>query len=242
MIVPDIRQRLTRSDAQLVLALLGDTGADAAASAQETLRDQGFDALLDSPRLLSAVMTSPRGAFASLPLFLYVVTRHAMLQQGEPSRAMADLVGSILLKFSFGKRAVRIADVDDEVFDTMATLLVASHGGDARRAFMARAHLGNYALWLSGMFPDRIEHLRWRRGAPGLEYFEEMGRRGWRLAAEHRLAGAHGLTPLFADAADRFDTLRKALNRVSDTLLFPRVHTPERLMRQVKDEVRWRAA
>jgi hypothetical protein len=29
---------------------------------------------------------------------------------------------------------------------------------------------------------------------------------------------------------------------VSDALLFPNVHTPERLMRQVRDEARWRLA
>jgi hypothetical protein len=31
-----------------------------------------------------------------------------------------------------------------------------------------------------------------------------------------------------------------ALNRVSDTLLFPNHHSPDRLLRQVSDEMRWR--
>jgi hypothetical protein len=42
--------------------------------------------------------------------------------------------------------------------------------------------------------------------------------------------------------ADRFGVVRCALNRVSDRLLFPNRHTPERLMRQVSDGVRFRLA
>ena len=111
-----------------------------------------------------------------------------------------------------------------------------------RRAFLVRQHLGNYALWMSGLFPDRIEMRRWRRGAPGIDYYDALGRRGFALAAEHRLAKEHGLSPLFERAAERFVMLRVALNRVSDTLFFPQRSSPERLMRQVSDEARWRRA
>ena len=89
-------------------------------------------------------------------------------------------------------------------------------------------------------FPDYIEQRRWKRGGPDLEYYEEMGRRGFQLAADHRMAEEHGLATLYATAADHFGILRAALNAVSDSLFFPNVQTPERLMRQVRDEARWR--
>ncbi|HKH90990.1 MAG TPA: hypothetical protein VKA54_04255, partial [Gemmatimonadaceae bacterium] len=56
----------------------------------------------------------------------------------------------------------------------------------------------------------------------------------------HRLADDHGLSTLFATAAERFGLLRAALNDVSDSLLFPNRYSPERLMRQVTSEARWR--
>ena len=105
-----------------------------------------------------------------------------------------------------------------------------------------RAHLGNYALWLAGVFPDAIEQRRWRRGGPDLGYYDTMGRRGFQMAADHRLAAEHGLRELYVAVAEHYGALRLALNAVSDTLLFPHVHTPERLMRQVHDECRWRKA
>lgn len=240
MIVANVRARLTREDAHLALALLAQAGQEAADEGEAALREDGIDAVLDDPRLLKALLASRIGARASLPLFMYVVARHAMLQSGEDDAVLADYAASILLHFGLRSRATRVGDSDDEVYDTLVALLGEVNGPDGRRTLLVRAHLGNYALWLAGLFPDWIERRRWRRGGPNLDYYDEMGRRGFQLAAEHRLANESGLSPLFSRAAERFPIMRVALNRVSDTLLFPNVSSPERVMRQVRDEVRWR--
>jgi len=242
MILANTRARLGREDAQLVVRLVARGSGRAQEHAEAKLADQGLDPLLDDPLLLEGLLSARQGAHASWPLFTYVVVRHALRTAGEDDRPIADYLASILLHFGLRQRARQIADHDDATYDTLASLGEDLEGGDASRSFLARAHLGNYALWLSGLFPDHIEHQRWRRGGPDLGYFEEMGQRGFRLAADHRLASEHGLAPLFAAAAEGFPRLRVALNRVSDRLLFPNVHTPERLMRQVRDETRWRAS
>lgn len=242
MIVADVRSRLTREDVALALALIAQHGAEARERSEATLHDEGLDPLLDDPSLLNGLLETPRGAHASLPLFAYVVVRQALLRSGERERVLADYAASILLHFGLRDRANRVADTDDDTFDTLAGLLEAAEGPDPRRAFLVQAHLGNYALWMSGLFPDRIERRRFRRGGPDLGYFEQLGRRGFALAANHRLANEHGLAPLFAHVAERFPVLRVALNRLSDAMLFPQQHSPERLMRQVRDEARWRHA
>ena len=235
MILANTRARLTRDDAQLVVWLVARGSGRAKDEAEGTLADEGLDPLLDDPRVLEGLVNTSHGARASLPLFSYVVVRHALTQSGEDDRPLADYVASILLHFGLRQRARQLGDHDDATYDTLTALGSEIESGDARRAFLARAHLGNYALWVSGLFPDHIEQRRYRRGGPDLGYFEAMGTRGFRLAADHRLANEHGLAPLFAAAAERFPRLRVALNRVSDRLLFPHVHTPERLMRQVRD-------
>lgn len=242
MILANVRSRLERRDAQLAVRLIAREDPEAGQEAERTLADRGLDPLLDDPRLLRALLGSPLGAGASLPLFCYVVVRHALREVGEDDRALADYVAAIVLHFGLRDRATRVGEVDDERYDTLAALLAAIDGVDVRRSFLVRAHLGNYALWLSGLFPDRVEHLRWRRGGPDLEYYEAMGRRGFQLAAGHRLAAEHGLQGLYGAVAERFGVVRCALNRVSDRLLFPHHHTPERLMRQVRDEARFRLA
>ncbi|HEX6534889.1 MAG TPA: hypothetical protein VF041_09830 [Gemmatimonadaceae bacterium] len=235
MLLGNVRASLTRDDAQLALRLLGRESSAEMERAENALRDRGIDALLDDPRLLPALMASRIGMHCSLPLFCYVVVRQALRTAGESDRALADYVAAILLHFGLRSRAWRVAESDDQTYDTLADLLLDVNDPDGRRSFLVRQHLGNYALWMSGLFPDRIEQRRWRRGGPDLEYYEDLGRRGFQLAADHRLAQEHGLDALFRDVAERFPVLRVALNGVSDSILFPDVNTPERLMRQVKD-------
>lgn len=233
MILADVRHRLSRDDAQLAMLLIARGEARELQRCEETLRDQGIDALLDDPRLLTALLTAPRGAHASFTLFAYVAVRHALREVGEESRALADYVASVLVAFGSHGRSGRVATTDDEQYDTLGELIEDANDGDPRRSFLVRAHVGNYALWKSGLFPDFIEHRRWRKGGPDIGYYDEMGKRGFQLAAEHRLAEQHGLRTLYSSAATRFEVLRAALNNLSDRLLFPNVNTPERLMRQV---------
>jgi hypothetical protein len=237
MIQADLRRFLTRDDAQLAVRLVAREAPDARAACEARLRDEGIDALLDDVRLRDAMTADPLARRASMPLFVYVVVRHALRETGEGDRALADYVACIVVEFAAGGRAWRIARHDDERYDTLASLLADAERGDPRRTFLVRQHLAHHALWTAGLFPDHVAHRRARRGGPDLDWYDAMGRTGFRLAAEHRLADDTGLRPLLVRAAERFERLRVALNRVSDRMLFPHVHTPDRLLRQVHDAV-----
>lgn len=242
MIVANVRRQLTRRDAQLAARLIAGEAAEEQALLEQRLADEGLDSVLDDPRLLRAILEHPLGAAVSFPLFSYVAVRAALQRMGEGDRMLADYAAAILLEFQAHGRANRIAASDDETYTALYELLEDVNDPDGRRSLLVRAHLGNYALWLSGLFPDHIEYRRWHRGGPSLDYFEELGRRGFELAADHRLAVQHGLAPLYLRVAERFALVRMALSTVSDQLLFPHVSSPERLMRQVSDEARWRLA
>jgi hypothetical protein len=240
MILADTRHHLTRADAELAARLIArDSGAELAQLEQE-LADHGIDAVLDDPRLPPALLRSRQGAHASLPLFAYVMVRHALTRLGEGDRLLADYLAALMLHFGLRDRAWRVSEADDQLYSALVDIAADLDDPDARRSFLVRTHLGNYALWVSGFFPDYVEHRRWHRGGPDLEYYEEMGRRGFQLAADHRLAENHGMATLYATAAERFGLLRAALNDVSDSLLFPDRYSPERLMRQVTSDARWR--
>ena len=240
MIQANIRKQLTRDDAQLALRLVSRGSENGYAEAEEALRRDGLDALLDDPRLLTALTESRQAAHASLPLFAYVIVRHALRGVKENDRGISDYVASILVHFAMRDNAYRISGTDDEVYDTVAALLAEVDHGDATRRFLVRAHLGNYALWLGGLFPDRVESRRSRRGGPDLEYYDEMGQRGFALAAQHMLAKQYGMEALFEATAERFPRIRAALNQVSDRFLFPGRESPDRLLRQVSAGMRWR--
>jgi hypothetical protein len=94
-------------------------------------------------------------------------------------------------------------------------------------------HLGNYSLWLAGLFPDYVAARRHRAGGPDLPYYDELGRRGYDLASRHPLARHFGVGDIFRAAADRFTALRVAFNRISDRILFPSVMTREKFLRSL---------
>lgn len=242
MILANTRHGLTREDAQLAIRLVASESEEERERIRRRLVDEGIDAILDDQRLPAALLHTPLGAHASLPLFLYVLVRHALLRAGERDRTLSDYLASTLLAFNARGRSERISEADDQLYDTLASLLDDVNDNDPRRAFMVRVHLGNRALWIAGMYPDHVEYRRWHRGGPDLGYFEELGKRGFALAAEHRMAEQYGMSDVYAGIAARFGLLRMVLNTISDQLLFPNVHTPERLMRQVQDEARWKRA
>lgn len=236
MILPNVRASFGRAEAGYVLDLLtrGEEGAHA--RAEDRLREEGFDAVLDDPRTLNALMASGGISTAPAPLVFYLLVRHALLEGGMRERALADYIAALLLDFGREQRAHTIDDGNDERFQYLVDIVGALEAADARQAFLLRAHLGNFALWLSGLFPDRITAWVERRGAPGLEYYEELGATGYRLAADSNLAEDYGLDGLYRTCAETFPGLRIALNRVADRYLFPASGDPiERLLRQVAD-------
>src|SRR5207253_10202748 len=91
----------------------------------------------------------------------------------------------------------------------------------------------SHSLGFAGLFPDHIEARRTRMGGPDLPYYDEVGRQGYRLASEHRLAERFGVASIYRSAAERFPALRVAFNRLSDGVFFRNVSTPEKILRNL---------
>ena len=207
MITADARSRITPQDLELLGACLGTAPA----------RLHGLDALLDRREvasfLLGATLPGP-----SASLLFYVLVRHSLLDVGVEDPTVADYFAAVLREFGNHGRSTRVDAVDDQdhhyLVDILASLAVAT--GD--RQFKVSVHLGNYALWLSGVFPERIAAQRLRRGGPDVSYYESLGGRGYAEASEHSLAERIGLDDVLRTAAERVHEVRVALNRVSAQL------------------------
>lgn len=236
MILPNVRASFGRSEASFVIWLLTRGSESDRERAEQRLQEEGFDTILDDPRTLNALLAQGGFSSAPHPLVFYVLVRHALLECKISDRVMADYVAALLIEFGRGRRAYRVDGEQPPEYYYLFDLLEAAENATGHRQFRLRAHLGEYALWLSGMFPDFIEAKVARRGAPGLNYYEELGASGYRSAAAHRDAEHNGLDRVYRSCADRFAGLRVALNRVSDRHLFPQRGDPiNRLLRQVRD-------
>jgi len=236
MIVPNVRQSFGRSDAAFLIWLLSRGAEQERDRLEARLREDGFDSILDDPRTFNAIMAGREFSSASAELVFYILVRHALLEEGIADLQLADYLAALLITFGRSGRAFRVENGEQE-FHHLVDIISAGDESDGRRAFLLRAHLGEFALWLSGLFPDHITARVQRRGAPGIQYFEELGAAGYRMASRYRDAERHGLDRVYLGCADAFRALRTSLNRVADRYLFP-VHGDriERLLRQVSDE------
>jgi hypothetical protein len=235
MIVPNIRGSLDRSDAAFLVWLLTRGSESARLREEARLQEQGIDSILDDPRTLNALLAGPQFSTARPELVFYVLIRHALLEDGINDRGMADYLAALVLTFGREGRAWHIAQESTE-YRYLVDIVAAGDQSRGQRAFLLRAHLGEFALWLSGLFPDHITAREQRRAAPPLSYYEELGSAGYRLAARYSEAEQHGIAELYRNCADFFPALRVALNRVADRHMFPAAGDRiDRLLRQVAD-------
>jgi hypothetical protein len=235
MILPTIRNSFDRNDAGFVVWLLTRGSESARAREEARLREDGLDAVLDDPRTLNALLASREFSTARPELVFYVLIRHALLEDGINDAGLADYLAALVIAFGRGGRAYHIADESAE-YRYLVDIVAAADNSSGRRAFMLRAHLGEFALWLSGLFPDHIAAREQRRAAPPLSYYEELGSTGYRLASRYGEAEQHGISELYRNCADFFPALRVALNRVADRHIFPvKGDRIDRLLRQVAD-------
>jgi hypothetical protein len=229
MIRPNVRVSFGRREAEMLLSLAGPGG-------EERLRTGGLDSLLDDAAVFREFVRREEISAAPPPLVFYLLVRHALLAREIADRQLADYIAALLLEFGKAGRAHRIDDWDEQQFHYLVDIVQELERARGDREFRLRVHLGNFALWLSGLFPDHITHRVQRRGAPPLSYYEELGARGFRTAASMDIAIKHGLGDVLLQASEQFTDVRAALNSLSDGLFFPRAKDPvERLLREVKD-------
>ena len=162
-----------------------------------------------------------------------MVVRHSLRKEGVDDRELADYLSALLLDFGQRDRAWRIDWHDDQRHRYMVDILADLAPSNGHRRFRVMVHLGNYALWLAGLFPDYIAARHLRKAGPDVTYYDALGRRGFGMASDHALAGEYGLVAVLRTAAERFPSLRGALNGVSDRLLFPNSQTADRVLREL---------
>jgi hypothetical protein len=239
MILANLRERLTQADVDFVVRLLA-AGDDARRRELErTASEGGVQELLDEPTLFSRLRQAPGIGAPSPELFLCVAVVETLRRAGISDALLSNYVAALLFEFGFRSRAYQIAQHDDQLYRYVADIIADIDQETGRRRFLLQVHLGNFTLWLAGVFPDHIAVRRERKGGPDLSYYEEMGARGFREAAASRLAQQLDMSQLYARAAETFPQLRVALNHLSDTLLFPRYASADRLLRHVSDESRF---
>ena len=208
------RHHLSSTDLEFVTRALTKTASGAEALWRLLVDPGEIDRILDSDRLYASLEDSVGQVQLSPRLFFYLTVRRAFRTVGIEDRDLAEYVACMLADFSrsenvahpFGAEAVPML----LSIDLMAAISAASHG----ERFHLYTSAGNHYLFMTSFFPAFIENRRSRRGAPGLGYYENVGRQSYAQARDHRLAREYAMEALFDGLVHAFPEARVALSEM----------------------------
>ncbi len=218
MIQANCRARFTAADFQFIVRTLARSPNDQVSLVDLLGDEETRDAVLDQPRLVEAILSQGGQLAISSAFYFYVLARHVLQRAEINDRKLCDYVASLLETFSRANGLHAPHTSDEQGQQYLSDMLIALSHASAAETFLLRAHVGNYSLFVSGIFHENAQR-RSRRGAPDLEFYEKIGRTNYQLVASHSTARRCELNDVFEELADRFHEIRLALNHLSDELL-----------------------
>jgi hypothetical protein len=218
VIKPNCRMQFAAQDVEFILSVLGGKLEGPDCLVQLLGDEETRDLILDDEALFHALLERGGCLRVSSHFYFYVLVRQVFKRAGLGDRGVADYVAEMLAEFARSERARCVLPGQTAPLDYFFEMLAALQTADDHTRFQIRAHIGNYSLFLSGVFPDRIRVRAERRGFPDLKYYVALGRTHFRAASDHRLAQRYALADIFNTLSDRFETTRLALNDISDRL------------------------
>lgn len=219
VIQPNCRVQFTAADLEFIAANLRRKTGDAACVTRLLSDPDALDMILDDEGLFQALLENRTCLTVSAHFYFYVLVRNVLRRAGIDDRVVTDYVAEILAEYSNIQRTQCRVHGEAAPLNYFFEMLMALQRADDRNGFELRAHIGNHALFITGVFPDRIRVRAEKRGFPDLRYFEGVGQASFRAASDHRLAARYELAGVFDTLAERFGTARQALNDLSERLL-----------------------
>ena len=215
MITPNCRERLTASDFEFIVRALAHSRRDSISLAELLTDAEARDTILDSDTLFQAVLEDGAPLHISPQCYFYVLLRHVLKEHGLASRDTCDYLASLLETFSRADRMRAPGGAGEGPQQYVSDLLLALQKAPPAQTFLLRAHIGNYALFITGVFHERVES-RSRRGGPDVEFYEGVGAANYDAAASHPVARQRALSGIFDELSERFRDIRMALNDTAD--------------------------
>ncbi len=218
MIQPNCRVQFAAEDVDFILSILGRKIGNAECLIKLLSDEESRDLILDDDELFHALIERRGCLRVSSRFYFYILVRNVFRRSGVEDRVVADYVAEVLAEFAQAERSRCVVPGQINSLDYFFEMLSALRSADDRTSFFIRAHIGNFSLFLSGVFPDHIRFRAEARGFPDVKYYDALGKTHFRAASDHRLAQKYDVAAIFNTLSDRFETTRRALNDIADRL------------------------
>src|SRR5262249_43195550 len=143
-------------DMEFILSVLGRKIGTAECLIQLLSDESSRDLILDDDALFHALLERRGCLQVSSRFYFYILVRNVFRRSDIHDRQVADYVAEVLAEFARSEQGRCVLPNQTSPLDYFFEMLSALQTADDRTSFYIRAHIGNYSLFLSGVFPDRI--------------------------------------------------------------------------------------
>src|SRR5881392_420838 len=164
MIRANCRARFTAADFDFIVRTLARSRGDRVSLVDLLGDSETRDSILDHPRLVETILSNASHLHISSQFYFYVLARYVLQQAGIGDRKLCDYVGSLLETFSRANQFQISDEVDHRAQQYISDMLVALTRATPEQAFLLRAHVGNYSLFISGIFHENAQRRSLRGG------------------------------------------------------------------------------
>jgi hypothetical protein len=164
-----------------------------------------------------------RGDHPLNKLFAELIDRHLVQSAGIDDPQTAQYIGTLLTNFTHVDSLYRIRNPKGRRLEEVAEMMIESNPLLDGRSFFrereVRKHIGDYTLFLSGLFPEYVHRLP-KRGTRMDAFIDYMqaGKESYRIVASFDQFEFRDIAPLFRRLADRFELCVFGLNLVKSEL------------------------
>ena len=157
-------------------------------------------------------------------LFVELVGRHYAEEIGLRDQELIGYVAHLLTEFCDAEQLFKIHNVVGKPLTDVGEMLMESNpvfglAPSFDRERQVRKHIGDYTLFLTGMFPESINHLRLRRHRlEGFIDWMKAGKESYYIVSKFDCFEYTKVAPLFERLSDHFEQCVYGLNCVKNDL------------------------
>jgi len=156
-------------------------------------------------------------------LFTELVTRNLTWEARRADAGLAEYISGLLVDFTHTENLYRIRNASGKRLEDVGEMLIESNPLIEGRSFdyerLVRKHIGDYTLFLTGLFPEYVARLPRKpfRVDAFVDYMK-AGKESYGVVAAFNLFEYRNESRLFAALSDQFELCVFGLNQVKNDL------------------------
>ena len=167
--------------------------------------------VVDQPRLFEALLMGRQAAMVSPELFFLVTVRHTLKRIGVDDIEVADYMAVVCSDFGLsGSRGCAEKAEAEGLYSI--DYVQALENARSREKFFIHIQCANQFLVLTCLFPSFLHRRAERRGAPDVNYYEQVVVSHLDAAGRHALSQEFALHDVLLRLAGNFPPVRRAMN------------------------------